>query len=337
MAFVPAPERDRGHGRDALQPGTPEDHLNLTVPLLAVAYGLSLASLPLYTFMDRGSYVDNMVRAVEIFNAFLSRGVLSAAFNEPLWWWLNQALFSLFGVDIALRVIIALPAAIVAYWMLRQNTGPLVWSIVFLLAPQILKNHVIHLRQGAAVSLFLVAWYSSIGYWRWILLALLPFIHSSFFIVGLLVVVEHFLREYRAWWGTTVLVFAGVSIAVALGLGWVASVFGARQATEHTFVQTNATGLGFLFWLAMLAVYLLEGEAFVAPHRFAVGSITCYLCSYFLVDVGARIFESALPVVLLAGLELTAWRRRAFLAGIVLSILYQYAERWSQSWLGFGV
>src|SRR5690606_36344250 len=150
MAFIPVPQGDRKHRSDPWEPRGSDRNLSIVSPLLGAAYGLILASLPLYAFKDRANYADHIVRAAEIFNEFLSKGVLSAVFNEPLWWWLNHALFSLFGFEVTFRLIIALPAAIVAYRMLQQNKGALVWSLVFLLAPQVLKNHVVHLRQGVA-------------------------------------------------------------------------------------------------------------------------------------------------------------------------------------------
>src|SRR5690606_32916790 len=156
---------------------------------LAAAYGLILASLPLYAFKDRANYANHIVRAAEIFNEFLSKGVLSTVFNEPLWWWLNHTLCSLFGFEVTFRLIIALPAAIVAYRTLQHNSGAWVWSVAFLLAPQAVKNHIVHLRECVAFSRFLIAWHSANGSWRWVLLLAVPLIHTSFFFAGLALVV----------------------------------------------------------------------------------------------------------------------------------------------------
>ncbi|HSH42221.1 MAG TPA: hypothetical protein VK973_08880, partial [Arenicellales bacterium] len=43
-----------------------------------------------------------------------------------------------------------------------------------------------------------------------------------------------------------------------------------------------------------------------------------YLCTYWLLEVTARIFESGMLPILFAGLLLTGWRRPAFLTLIVV-------------------
>lgn len=53
--------------------------------------------------------------------------------------------------------------------------------------------------------------------------------------------------------------------------------------------------------------------------------------------VTARIFESAILLVLLAGLHLTKWRRYAFLSAFLFYFLFSYLSRVGQPWLGWGV
>jgi hypothetical protein len=59
------------------------------------------------------------------------------------------------------------------------------------------------------------------------------------------------------------------------------------------------------------------GKTWLREHAFETGLLSFYLVTYWLIEVTARIFESGLIVLLLAGLSLPGWRRQAFL-GIVL-------------------
>lgn len=308
-----------------------------TALILALLYGGVLAALPLEAFKDRVNYLVYAQDSWYLLLTYWERGVLPTLANEPLWLLLNAALGSWLAPDIVVRVLIGVPAALVAWLILRYGQGHLFWLLLILLLPQVVKNHIIHLRQGVAIAIFLAAWHIRRQPFRALLMLATPLIHASFaFIIGLLGLsrITWFLRfapDLRS------LVFLGSGIFIGFGLEVLATSVGARQASLYHFIAADVSGLGFLFWTTVFIIWCLESRRFLREHAFESSIILFYLGTYFLVEVAGRVFESGLALVLLAGLNLTRWRRRAFLLLFVGYFVLQWLTRMAYPWLGFGV
>lgn len=143
-------------------------------------------------------------------------------------------------------------------------------------------------------------------------------------------------RQLRLAPDLRTLLFAVLGLGMAIYVGLVASLLGARQANVYAFSMPDVSGLGFVFWGMVLEVMCLQGRVFVRQHAFEIGIIVFYLTTYFLIEVTGRIFECGFILVLLAGLRLTGWRRVAFLTFIVSYGLLLYALRLDEPWMGFG-
>lgn len=284
--------------------------------LFALVFGLVLALLPIDAFKDRVTYLQWAVNSWDILTRFWSRGVVTTLANEPLWFLLNAVLGVFFSAEVVVRLLIAIPASVVAYVMLREGRAENTWLVVFfLLSPWVIEKHVLHLRQAVAIAVFLVAWYSQ-NRWRWFGLLVTPFIHSSFtFVVGL-VILDYWIRRARI--SPTISVMAYIHIAIAMGLSmqYLASLLGARQALVGYFSMGDVSGMGFIFWSAILGLYILEGKGFATRHGLALSAIILFLVLYFFTNRNARIFQNLYVLVLLAGLELSGWRRLVFVAAM---------------------
>ena len=144
-----------------------------------------------------------------------------------------------------------------------------------------------------------------------------PFIHASFFFILALLALTWVLRSIRFAPDLKTISYIAAGIGFGLGLGVLAELLGARQVGTHAFERTDVSGLGFLLWVMILGIMLSAGKTWLRDHAFESGVVIFYLATYWLIEVTARIFESGLVVVLLAGLTLRGWRRQVFL-GIVL-------------------
>jgi len=118
-----------------------------------------------------------------------------------------------------------------------------------------------------------------------------------------------------------------LSLFISLSLGLWVQLLGARQAEQYSFDMTEVSGLGFVFWLAVLALFLSQGKRFLQTRQRATSILLFYLLSYFFIEVTARIFESGLPIVLLAGLALRDWRRWIFITSFLSYSIIQWALR----------
>jgi len=102
--------------------------------------------------------------------------------------------------------------------------------------------------------------------------------------------------------------------------------------------MTDVSGLGFVLWLGVFILFRMEGRQFLRIHAFETGMIVFYLGTYWLIEVTARIFESSVLLVLIAGLSLTGWRLVAYKI-IVFCVLFglSWSMRTGAPAMGFGV
>lgn len=305
--------------------------------LFACAYGLLLSSIPFDGIKDRANYLTYAESSDVIFAGRLSQGFLALVVNEPVWLLANLSLGLFLDATLTVKIFVGVPAAMVAWVMLREAPRALPIVALFLLMPQVLNNHIIFLRQGTAIALFVFAWFRLSGAKQWIVFSLLPFVHASFFFVLPLMILVKWARQMSLGPDVRLLLVIVFGLVSGLSLASVADFLGARQADAYVFRAADVSGLGFLFWAAVLLVFLSAGRKFLANASFEVAAIVFYLSTYFLVEVTARIFESSLILVLLAGLKLKGLRKIIFVLLITAYSLLIYFSRLGQPLWGFGV
>lgn len=303
---------------------------------MAVTYGFVLSRLPDVQFRDFSNYLIYADSSSLIILRNAQVGVLSILSNEPLWLILNAGLGLFLDPEKVVRTFIFIGASSVAWLVLRHYPKHFVWLILFLLLPSIIKNFLIHLRQGFAISVFLWGWFSTSRFRRWLLFGLTPFIHASFFIILALIALNWTLRFMRTASDAKIIAFGSAGVAVSLSLGAIAEIMGARQATEYTFDGGDGSGLAFLLWAMLLGAMLSAKKPWLREHTFEIGLVAFYLITYWHTEVAARIFESGLILVLVSVLTLHGWSKRMFLAVALGAGALDWALRVGQPALGFG-
>lgn len=304
---------------------------------LAVSYGLILANFPIDVFKDRDNYLNYVLNSEIILGINASTSLLTLFANEPLWLLLNMHLKQMFEPEQAIRFYIFISATIFAFLFLRRNPSNIVWLILFLFVPQIVKNYIIHLRQGVAISIFFIGWTLEGSKKRWMVMMLTPFIHASFFFVLIFLILSKCVTLFKLSEALRISVFVVVGLLCALSVGYLAAAVGARQANEYTFSAERISGLGFVFWLTILFIFISQGTNFIKRHSFEVFMLIFYLCAYFSIEVSARVFESTLFIMLLAGLAMKGWGKPVFISLIFFYSIFSYVLRFNQPWLGFGI
>jgi hypothetical protein len=286
--------------------------------LVALTYGTVLALMSGEEFRDRENYLAYVSNASNIMHNWINEDFFRILTNEPLWILINAGLGLWLSQGQAVQILIFVPAAIVAYCMLRIDSRYLFLLFAFLLLPQILKNHVIHLRQGFGVAVFLLGWFARSPKWHWGLLLLTPLLHSSFFFVLTMLFISRVSEYWRlpllfTWAG-----FLLVGVLIGFGLEHIARSLGARQGEESVIIANlDISGLGFLFWLLALMLLFFQPNSFKRENSFVIGTVLFYLSIYFLSPFAARIFESTLPLLLLAGLRMHGFARPLFLTAML--------------------
>jgi hypothetical protein len=302
---------------------------NILYLVFAFGYGYVLQALPVLEFMDRENYLGHASYPLVILGASAARGLVVLFANEPLWFLINAGLARFLEPELILRAVIFFGGFFLSLSLLRANPKYGFWLMAFMLTPQIIKNHITHLRQGLAMAVFFAGFFSKGQIRRWALMAAAPFIHASFFFVLPIVIIPSVIKYMRFAVDIRLLAVGGFAVAASYSLGIVATILGARQATRYDFDFVNVSGLGFAFWLAIGVLFVLQGKTFLKDNQDAAGLLIVYLISYFFVDVAARIFESGLPFILLAGLSLASWRRWTFISAYLLYSTVQWILRLS--------
>ena len=302
------------------------------VIVIALVYASALAGLPLMNFMDRLNYLTYARASLQILRSYAERGWNVVLANEPLWLVVNILLGRVISPENVLRTIIFVPAFVVSYLALRSNPRNMIWVILFLVVPQVLKNHITHLRQGLAIAVFLAGWFSRRRFPRLAFFAMTPFIHAGFFFTLGLLALTHVMRRLRLAADLRLIAFVSLGILTGVGLPWLAPYVGARQFQQYAFAPDDISGLAFLFWGGILALMLLQPRKYLREHAFEIGAILFYLALYPFAEISARVFENTTLLVMLAGLGLREPNRSLFLT----CILAYAALTWGQRLLGPG-
>jgi len=305
--------------------------------VLAVLYGTVLSDIPNDQFKDYGNYLTYGEFSWVILQKHSYEGVLTLIFNEPVWLLLNSLLSNYMYPETVIKTIIFLSASSVAWLVLTRYPKYFIWLILFLLFPLVVKNYLIHLRQGAAIALFLWGWSSSNRYMRWLFMGLAPFVHASFFYILFFMWLAKWMVSLRLGQYIRLLVFLSMGVLFSLSSMWLTSFVGARQAEHYDFSMTEVSGIGFAFWLAIFVLMVMEGKTYLREHVVETGILVFYLSSYWLIEVTGRVFESGIILLLLAGLSLTGYRQAGFFVAIFLMSSLIWAQRFSRPLLGYGV
>jgi hypothetical protein len=313
LGIDPLPQRSFGWRIDL----TPQ---SLAILSIAMVYALVLVNLPLHMFKDRAAYISYASYSDQILQRWAEHGLLHLLANEPVWLLLNVALSSALQPEDVVRAFIFVPSLAVAWMTLRSKPKHICWLFLILFYPSVIKNHLVHVRQGVAIAIFLVGVLAQ-GHrgLRWMLVSLTPFVHSSFFFVIIIMLLAHLSRSLRFSVGLSIFVFVLATAALLLSVEWIASALGARQAEEYQLLAGVAvSGINFVFWGMMLGLMAMEGKDYLGRYRCEVAAVIFYLGTYFFTPITARVFESVLLLVLIAGVSLTQWRRLVFKSAIVI-------------------
>ena len=325
------------HSVQGIKKQSPSILYIILIIFTSLFYAGILTSIPVDVFMDRDNYIIYAKSYDVIFHRYHDSGLISILFNEPLWLLYNWFLSFFFIPEDTVRFTVFISAFITAYYTLKVKPSNFILLVLFLLYPQVLIKYTVHLRQGLAVAIFLIGYYSYNKANKTLFILLTPFIHLSFvfvlFIYSLIIVMRK--MKIDVYLVLMSIFIIGLSISYLLPI--IAKISGARQADEYMFDMTNVSGFGFLFWAAILMVFLCQSRKFIEKNIFPISAMIFYLSTYFFIEVTGRIFESMLVIVLLSAVQLSNWRYIAFLSLFISLFLYSYYQKLGLPWLGWAV
>ncbi|KPQ29086.1 MAG: hypothetical protein HLUCCX14_07370 [Marinobacter excellens HL-55] len=286
------------------------------------AYFLAFV-LPLDLFKDRDNY---LVYATEPGVSMLSywlQGSLPILFNEPLFLIVNYVPGLFLSGPAVLEVLIFSFSFLAAFCVLNHNLRMVVWLVLILLLPQVLKNYVMQLRQGYAIALFLYGWLLCRGSNRWLVIAVTPFMHASFFIVLAFLAAYQVLAFFKLKYWLAPLLIGALAACSTFFIVEVASLLGVRQGERYANAVVTGSGKAFVFWALIFGLFMAQRPHWIIRHGAEVAFVAMYLGLYFTSPLAGRVFESVLPLVLLAGLSLQG---RSFVMFGSLFLIYFFGH-----------
>ncbi|WP_155113021.1 EpsG family protein [Metabacillus mangrovi] len=251
---------------------------------------------------DRLNYLTYAESSSIIIQRYLSTGILSIFSNEPLFLVINIILLAMFPPEQIVRIIIFISTLGVLY-ALGKVTNYSFWIIIlFLFIPQIVKNHIIHLRQGLGLSFYLIGLTLNNKFSRYLKVSAV-FIHSSFAFLILFEILESFLKKIKFNFALRLVTSTIFLTFFVFLVPELARLFGDRRAADYDFsIAQSASGLGFLLWAVAGSIFILTIKK-DKINVIACYGIMFYLVSYFFLDFGARILENIIPLILCAVLK----------------------------------
>jgi len=281
---------------------------------LAAFFSILLTSLPVDGLVDRASYLLYPSNSPILLLQNFSLGLFPLLANEPLWLAINSLLSIFISAENVIRAIIAF-SSFTTFYLALKNTNVKYFYIVilFLLLPLVLKNNLIHLRQGFGVAIFLIGWFSTTNKVKYFFYICAALIHSSFIVILFGILGVNFLMFLKLSHGIRSVMYLFIGIVVGLAGLYLAQFIGARQGGEYSdSASQNASGLGFIYWGFVLVLFVMQGKVFLRYNTQIIFFLILYLSTYFILPVTARIFESVVLLVLLASLRFKVKYKRIF-------------------------
>ncbi len=306
-----------------------------SIVIFAVSYGVYLASLPIPGFADFTNYLNYAKNSIEIWNHYLSIGLTALLFNEPIWLLLNSRLSIFYDPDTVVRIIVFSSASSISFLLLSRYPSQFIFIIIFLFSPQVIKNLLVHIRQGAGTAVFLWGFYSPNRFTRSSLIAVAPFIHSSFFFILVIYLFSRLLARVSLSVGVKVSISIFSALVLVFSMNYFAQISAARQIDTLTYGQISVSGFGFIFWLAIFLLMLSAGKRWCSRYLFELTILALYLMMYWFNIYSARVFDSGILPLMISGLMLAGLRRQAFLFMVITFCASFWVSRIGQPYFGF--
>ncbi|MGF1697562.1 hypothetical protein L4C54_18020 [Vibrio lamellibrachiae] len=305
--------------------------------LISFIYSGVLSSLPVDVFYDRINYLYYAEKSYIIFLHNMESGLLRTFFNEPIWLLLNTALASILSPESVIRVYIFISCFLLSFSLCYANRKHFFFVMFALLFPLLIKNYIVHLRQGVAMSIFSLGYFSKNLKVKASLISLTPFIHVSFFIIIGVMALGNMVRFKGISPGVKALIGFIILLVIAILLPYIASLLGARQGERAARLSMNVSGVGFFFWMTILLVFLLSGRDAILKSLSAIFILFLYLSLYFISPFSGRVLESGLIIVLFSITLLGVRSRYTMYLLLAFWSLAMWLPRISQDYMGWGL
>ena len=275
--------------------------------LFSMLYAYRLASIPSYYLSDRTNYAIWYEYASDRLET--NWGTTQLFFMEPLYYLINKALSFLNDPNLALQIIaffICFNFCFFALNFMKKWYASILFLLLLFFVHHVFLLQLNALRQGVAVAFLFcfIQFRKEITYKNMVVFCcVLGLFHLTFFLIAGLIAVDwwimHKPRMFQQLKRISILV--GTSVALSIFALSITTYLGAKQSSSIAENEATTSGLGFLFFLAILLyIWFMKPQKYEdsrinAIYIVSLVSLLFYLASYFFLPLLARILSTALP------------------------------------------
>lgn len=285
--------------------------------ILALALVISLSNIPNEFISDRLNYLNYLLYADSRIDRNIQQGVLPFLANEPLWLFINSNLFKLTGLVEAETVLKLIPffiTFVLSSYLLNARSDILiplfVLLVFFFLSPFGMGIAQASLRQSLATCflIFFVSLRKDINNKHIVLLLfLLGFIHSFYFIFTLVFIVIFSFKKIKGLSKSLQLIililFSIFFVIIALKYSGLAS-----YARQGVLIEKELSHSGYLFFVYAIILlitlksynqlfYKLDDLSRQAV-KLAITGLSAYLVLYWTLPGTGRVLSTTLPFLI---------------------------------------
>lgn len=276
-------------------------------------------------FLDIGDRVNYLARAISgrfYYDNFSFLTFFISLKDEPLFSLIFFFMDQLGIPDVAsVRTIIFLSTLTTFFVMLHNGRIPLYAFTFLLFFDWFISNYINSLRLALASSIFLLGWFYLSGNKKKLIFALTPLIHYNFFIVLGLVWLESALKKMKISVDMSILITALSGFIFGIFVFVIANVLGFIELSDRYSDFDGFVGitLGPLFFLSLLIIFLMQGDAFKKKNLFSIIVITFYISAVFFFPPVSRVLISTIVLILVSGFSIKSYYKYIF---IIIVMLY---------------
>ena len=294
-------------------------------------------------FGDYLVYVENLDERITDSRSIIERykitNLLQYFTFEGLW---DQVLVGLMGLTdsnskLSLRIV---SFSIFFIWgLIAFRVIPFWWAIIFLINPTSVDVAMSGLRNGFSYALFLLSLIYFKGIFKYILMLLAPFIHSTAIVlVGLYYVL-------KIWYGhklfrakrfifsektgsilVSILPGAVVGLLIAFVSEYILGAIGDRRALMASKSYDPSLMQAF-FWIVLLATQATCSSEYIKKNAFQMNLISWYLAMNLTISWSSRVWGATIPLIAISIWNLPKGKR-----DFILILWIFYLVLWFGYW-----
>jgi hypothetical protein len=275
-------------------------------------------------FLDIGDRVNYLTRAqneVSYYNDFSFISFLISLRDEPLFAFVFLFMEKLGIPDVAsVRIIIFISTLTTFFVMLHKGRVPLYAFSFLFFFDWFISNYINSLRLALASAVFLLAWFYTSGKMKKLLLVLTPLIHYNFFIVLGIIWLKSILKRMKMSVDMSIIITALAGATFGLSVFIIANIIGFVELSDRysNFDGFIGISLGPLFFLSLLAIFLMQGNSFKHENLLSIMILTFYISAVFFFPPVSRVLISTIVLILVSGFSIKSYYKYIFVFMILL-------------------